>query len=104
MGSAPEEVAGDLGEAGIGQDVEPVSPLAAEESHAAAEAGEGHEAVFETGAVADRVLDEVAVGRERQIGCVPAKGLERLQGEEGALLVAVAVFERVVLVEHAAGA
>ena len=33
-----------------------------------------------------------------------AQGLQRLQGEQRALLVAVAVLERVVLVEHAAGA
>ena len=37
------------------------------------------------------------------IGGVAAQGLERLEGEEGALLVAVAVFEGVVLVEDAAG-
>jgi len=76
VGSAPKKVAGDLDEFGVGQDVEAVVPVAAEEAHAAAEAGEGHEAVFETGAVADRVLDGVAVGGEGQVGGVAAQGLE----------------------------
>ena len=64
-----------LGEAGIGQDVEPVASVAAHEPDAGAEAGEGHETVFEPSAVADRVLDQVPVGRERQIGGVPAERL-----------------------------
>ena len=76
VGSAPEEVAGDLDESGVGEDVEAVVPVAAEEAHAAAEAGEGHEAVFEMGAVADGVLDCVAVGGEGEVGGVAAQGLE----------------------------
>ena len=70
VGSAPQEMAGYLGEAGIGQDVEPVIPVATQEPHAGAEAGERHEALFEPGAVASRVLDEVAMRGERLVGGV----------------------------------
>ena len=52
-----------------------MASVAAHEPDAGAEAGEGHEAVFEPSAVADRVLDQVPVGRERQIGGVPAERL-----------------------------
>ena len=76
MGSTPEKVAGDLDEFGVGEDIEAVVPVAAQEAHAAAEAGEGHEAVFKTGAVADGVLDCVAVGGEGQVWGVSAQGLE----------------------------
>ena len=104
LGAAPEEVAGDLDVAGLGEDLGEGREGITENPGAAAEPGEGHEAVLKTVAVADGIVDGVAVGGEGEVGGALAKDLGRLEGEDDSLAVAVAVFHGVVLVEKSAGA
>ena len=84
MGSAQRRCRETWVKRGLGRMSSPCPQLPPREAHAAAEAGEGHEALFEAGAIADRVLDQVPVGRERQIGRVPPQRLAATAGVNSA--------------------